>query len=259
MGYVLQRPGGIPTPPGQPSRPTADRHHTLCTTRRPNDQRTQKEDTMAWVGAAIAAGGALISNNQNRKAAAEANQESMDFQAGQSGSAWQRAVADMKEAGLNPMLAYSQGPAATSNYSAQWAQQQNVGQAGVQGYEMASSAQHKQAQRDDIKQEMQTFNERMRQLKIGTQTKHWEEKAAQYRAGILNSEDLESARYFTARAKEMMTKAKLLGLEVPQAIAEAAMWATEFGKALPYAKEGADVGGKILRNFTPARRYQGNQ
>jgi len=42
-----------------------------------------------------------------------AAREQMDFQAEQTGSSYQRGVADMKAAGLNPMLAYSQGGAAS--------------------------------------------------------------------------------------------------------------------------------------------------
>ena len=92
----------------------------------------------AGVSGGLAAFGQERTNAQNAQLA----REQMAFQANMSGTSYQRAVADMMAAGLNPMLAYSQGGASTP--TGQTAVMQNALGAGAtsatQGYQTALNA-----------------------------------------------------------------------------------------------------------------------
>jgi hypothetical protein len=97
-----------------------------------------------WQLAALAGLGAY---GQNQSAKSWSKRQ-MAFQERMSNTAYQRAMADMKAAGLNPILAGKLGPASTPTGASYTPQ--NIGMAAAQGYQMGASAKQSLAQADYI-------------------------------------------------------------------------------------------------------------
>ena len=105
-----------------------------------------------------------------------ANKESRNYATKMSGTAHQRQMADLKAAGINPILAGRLGGASTPSYQAG-----NIGGAAVQGYGQVSSAKQAQAQTGFTKQQTINAVQQNKNLKAAydvavQQVKNMEEK-----------------------------------------------------------------------------------
>lgn len=203
--------------------------------------------TGAMIGASI--GGGLDTNAAN----AEQAKLNREFQADQTGTAYQRAVADMKAAGLNPMLAYGQGGAASGAGS--MATMENVMAPAV-----SSAMQSQRLNADLVNLKQQNANLKAQEQKTVADTVSTTWANAKMKADIANStastqsqiqlnktlqlQAVAQAAAASSSAKQMATNTKLSEANLPKAKNLGEFSKTKVGTFL-------DAVGKVIDDISP--------
>lgn len=173
------------------------------------------------LGAITSAGVNIYGQNVANQANAKLAQQQMDFQRDQTSTSYQRGVADMKAAGLNPMLAYSQGGAASGSGAS--ANMQSETSAGVtsalSATMMKQELQNLQAQLGKTQAETGEVDARTENIRAQTMTELNRPENVRAQTGSYTS----SARQADQSVQESL--ARVLGYDLDNALKQGTLHA----------------------------------
>ncbi|WNK12708.1 MAG: DNA pilot protein [Microvirus sp.] len=213
-------------------------------------RETVTGNTGNW-NAAVTGGASLLGGYISNTANAKQASQQMDFQASQTGTAHQREVADLKAAGLNPILSGTGGAGAASG-SGSFGQQTDMITPAV------SAAAN-----------MRLNNETLHNLRQQTATSASQESVYNAQADLTEASTNESkartaltaydAASKAAQVRSASAKAALDELDVARAVSERDFYASKAGKWWPYASRGVELAEgatSAFRNAIPVPKFE---
>lgn len=234
-------------------------------------------DNLGKLGGVFGLAGSLFGSSSAKSAQEAANrtnillqQKQLDWEERMANTSWQRGVTDMKAAGLNPMLAVSQGGATTPNVSAAqvipedaWGRgMQSAGQMAMALGQNLANIELTRAQTQKTLAEAETARSysaksgELAHYQVEKVRKEIEEVISRFQLNdeqrkqimdmlpVLIESERKRQQLATSQSAQAQRETELKGYEIPSAKAEAEVW-----EKLGAAGKGANIGANALQQI----------